>query len=180
MGGNDNINRSKTMETVIANPYSVKNVKTFMGREGYGFECSLYKDGKRLGVVTDTCDGGGMLQMCLKDNEERVLEDYCKLLPAETSEFPVTPPPREGEYKGKMESITIDIDPCIFVGRLVDKFETTKQYKKWCKKQTVFRVDGDDEGSFRTLDHLFTDRIKDHLVKKYPDCGLYIVNEHLT
>ena len=34
-----------TTETI----YTVKNVKNFQGREGDGFECSLYKDGKRIG-----------------------------------------------------------------------------------------------------------------------------------
>jgi len=152
------------MKTAVKNPYSVKGVKSFQGMEGLGFECSLYKDGKRIGTVTDVCDGGGYLQCNLKEGEEEALEAYCKTLPSETSE----------EY-----DITIDIDPCIFMSRLVDEFETNKTYKRWCKAKTVFRIDGDDEGSFRTINHVFDDKVKALLEQKYPNQGLYIVNEHL-
>ena len=38
--------------------YTVKNVKSFQGLEGQGFECSLYKDGKKIGTCTDTASGG--------------------------------------------------------------------------------------------------------------------------
>jgi len=156
------------METAIANPYSVKGVKSFMGREGHGFTCSLYKDGKRLGEVTDVCDGGGMLQMNLKTRkDESELEAFCTTLP-------------QLSYMHKDEEHFYNSDPCIFVGGLVDKFEANKTHKRWCKKQTVFRIDGDKEGEYRTISNVFDARVKAHLEKKYPDNGLYIVNEHLT
>ena len=157
------------METATAtkNPYTVKGVKSFMGREGHGYECSVYKDGKRLGTVTDVANGGGMLQMNLKTREDEAeLEAYCKALP-------------KLSYMHEDKEHFYDNDPCIFIGGLVDKFEQMKTYKRWCKKQTVFRIDGDKEGSFRTISAVFTDKVKAHLVKKYPDNGLYIVNEHL-
>ena len=61
--------------------YTVKNVKSFMGREGYGYSCSLYKDGKNIGTVTDTADGGEADPQ-FKHLEERVkeLRDYVKLI----------------------------------------------------------------------------------------------------
>ena len=38
--------------------YEVKNVKTFTGREGQGFECTLYRNGKSVAKVVNTADGG--------------------------------------------------------------------------------------------------------------------------
>ena len=38
--------------------YEVKNLKTFNGHDGGGFECSLYKDGKRIGTVFNAGYGG--------------------------------------------------------------------------------------------------------------------------
>jgi hypothetical protein len=138
-----------------------------MGREGYGYECSVYKDGKRLGTVTDVANGGGHLQMNLKTREdEAALEAYCKTLP-------------QLSYMNDGKEHFYDSDPCIFVGGLVDKFEANKTHKRWCKKQTVFRIDGDKEGEFRTISAVFDARVKAHLDKKYPDKGLYILNEHL-
>lgn len=56
--------------------YSVKNVKSFTGREGYGFEASLYKHGKRVGSITDVADGSGQLQYNMKHEEIKAFQDY--------------------------------------------------------------------------------------------------------
>ena len=37
--------------------YEVKNVKSFRGMEGYGFECSLYKAGKRIVDIPSESSG---------------------------------------------------------------------------------------------------------------------------
>jgi hypothetical protein len=38
--------------------YEIKNLKTFNGRDGGGFEATLYKDGKRIATVfNDGCGG---------------------------------------------------------------------------------------------------------------------------
>lgn len=62
--------------------YSVKNVKTFMGNKGYGFNASLYEDGKRVALVIDDAWGGCLqFQWSDKDVEKRIaaekrLQDY--------------------------------------------------------------------------------------------------------
>jgi hypothetical protein len=38
--------------------YEVKNVKDFIGLEGHGFACTVYKDGKKIGEAVDTAGGG--------------------------------------------------------------------------------------------------------------------------
>ena len=58
--------------TTKAPIYTVKNVKTFTGMEGLGWECSLYKDGKRLGTVLDDAHGG-MLIFHIDKAEEKIL-----------------------------------------------------------------------------------------------------------
>jgi hypothetical protein len=37
---------------------TVKNVKTFTGREGIGFNCDLYLDGKQIAQVLNDAGGG--------------------------------------------------------------------------------------------------------------------------
>jgi len=145
--------------------YSVKGVKSFMGQEGLGYECTLYKDGKRIGTVTDTCDGGEMLQMYLKGDGEKALEAYCLTLPKNT----FTSDGKEHSYH---------IDPCIFVGRLVDKFETDKRNKKNCKTKTLVEVEENGEKVVYAYKCKFSQEIKQKIKDRdYPDTDVVFVNE---
>ena len=148
--------------------YTVKNVKSFRGMEGYGFECSLYKDGKRIGTVTDTADGG-MLNFYFNDrSEEKILDDFCKTLPKWGSEYGNT------EY---------DTDADIFVNNLVNKFEEDKRWKKKCKTKTIVKVTPNDslkkkeiweyKRDFQTV----TPEIRQNIVKQYPDANVEFINE---
>ena len=40
--------------------YQVKAVKTFHGHDGHGWECKLYRDGKRVALVVEDGWGGGL------------------------------------------------------------------------------------------------------------------------
>ena len=53
--------------------YSVKGVKTFRGMEGTGWECSLYKDGKKIGTVLDDAHGGPLM-FYIPQKEQRLQE----------------------------------------------------------------------------------------------------------
>ncbi len=67
----------------------------------------------------------------------------------------------------------------MLMARLVDKFEEKKQFKSWCKKQTVFRLDGDKKGSYRTLSRVYDANMKAYLEKKHIGKGLVIINEDI-
>lgn len=145
--------------------YEVKNVKSFMGREGYGYECTLYKDGVRIGTVTDTADGG-CADYYLNKGEKELLDTYCKTLPKVDS----------GLDCGDEDS-TIDVDADIFVARLVDEYEKSKEMRGWCRKGTIFRINGMEEGRYRSLKSKFSQQVKEYLEKKYAGQGLVIMNE---
>ena len=49
---------AKAVEVAVGHGYSVKGVKTFRGNEGYGFNATLYKDGKAIAFVYDDANGG--------------------------------------------------------------------------------------------------------------------------
>jgi len=140
--------------------YTVKSIKNFQGREGTGYSCSLYLDGKKIGTVTDTA-GGGETDFYLDNGEKEKLDAYCKTLPV----------------KKFSENMTIPTDCDWFVSDLVDEYEKQKKYRKWCKKETVFRIDGDKKGSYRVINKPYSDDIKKALEKNYAGKGLVIVNE---
>lgn len=60
---------------------------------------------------------------------------------------------------------------------IFEEQETKRRIKGWCKKSTVFRLHGDEDGVWRTVKSLFSAEVKDWLVKKYGDKIDVIANE---
>lgn len=87
----------------------------------------------------------------------------------------------------KVEGGGIDLsylDPLeIIIGRIIDNMEIEKQYKRWCKKSVVFRVEGDPEGQWRTLNRAYdpaqAESIRGRLQAKY-GVGVTILNERFS
>ena len=141
--------------------YTVKNVKGFQGLEGYGYECSLYKDGKKIGTITDTANGG-MADYYLDKGEKEILDKHCETLP---------------KIVDKYIPDGMEVDADMFVGGLVDKYEADKQIKRWCKTQIVYTLKGDEENSYRTIKAVFSPKTKELMEKKFANKGLVILNE---
>jgi hypothetical protein len=155
------------MEITKEHKYSVKSVKEFQGREGMGFECTLYHDGKKLGGVTDTCDGGGMAEFRIPREAEEALDAFCKSLPKEKWSMEGA----SGEY---------EIDSTMFVGHLVDEFKLKKQLKRWCKTKVVFRVKNMKEGEYRTVSGQYDKEVKAMILKTYAGQEPEIINERFV
>lgn len=49
---------AKATATAVGHGYTVKGVKSFRGNKGYGFNATLYKDGKAIAFVYDDANGG--------------------------------------------------------------------------------------------------------------------------
>jgi hypothetical protein len=141
--------------------YTVKNVKSFQGREGFGFACSLFLNEKKIGTVTDYGDGG-CLNFLIGKNEKVQLDEYCKTLP------PL-------DFDGRK----INNDADIFVGSLVDAFKNNKKLKNLIKRKTVFKISEDEKGTYRVIGTVFDIKVKTYLENKYKDKGLEIINEKL-
>ena len=109
--------------------YTVKNGKSFMGREGYGYSCSLYKDGKNIGTVTDTADGGEA-DLYLNSRElDDELRDYVNTLPS-----------------FKFEDMDIPQSVETFLDSLIDEYQNAKQLAKLTKNNWVYRFKGKEDG----------------------------------
>jgi hypothetical protein len=57
--------------------------------------------------------------------------------------------------------------------------EERKQLKRWCKRQTLFRLFGDAKGEWRTVKAPFDAKVKAWLVAKYGDNLERIANESI-
>lgn len=139
----------------MKNPYSVKNVKTFTGREGYGMNASLYKDGKRLGMVRDMANGGEFdYDFDWKHVEE--LEEFANKY---LKEHPVIFNGKPMDYGGRD----------VFVDQMIEEFEIEKQHRSWCRKNIVFRLKGDPQDSWRTMKGPASPTMHDYVQRHYPN-----------
>ena len=144
--------------------YSVRNVKTFRGMDCPGFNCSLYKDGKRVGEV-DNDGSGGETCFWFKDrNEKNEFEAYVKSLP------PVHYPPTAASSD---DGLTLEMSGDLYVDQLLEEHDLAKK----CRKKTLFRKPG-EEGWYY-LNRPFGPEEKAWLVAKYGK-DVEILNERLT
>lgn len=164
--------------------FEVKNVKTFVGMEGEGFNCTLYKDGKRIAFVIDSAQGGEYQFQWVDHKLERVDiksfdlkgdEITYKGTPLEkvVVDFVNTLPPEDVDFHD--ETVRVDLD--IFVAHLVEQYEEAKQLKGWCRKKTLFVLKGDEGGHYRTVTAPYGEKVKDFITEKYGDQVEEIINE---
>lgn len=128
--------------------YTAKNIVTFNGMEGGGFNASLYRDGKRVAYVIDDASGGDIIVDWLDKEkaewevtthsgevitvkgtaEEKFLMDYLKTLP-----------PMETNFVGSDgEDVTLDWNIDLFVSEIVNAQITFNKMKKDMKKNVFY------------------------------------------
>lgn len=122
------------------NGIQLKAIKTTRGMEGTGFTANIYLDGKKVGEVFDTADGG-CYNYSYCDNEkkqkviERIKEHFEKHPPVDT--FKVYSTPIENIDMGNLPreaySDMLEPDDCFFSELYVLNLRE-KDYKKNCKK----------------------------------------------
>jgi hypothetical protein len=142
--------------------YTIKNVKSFQGLEGHGFSCTLYRDGKKIGTVTDSAQGG-MIDFFITKEEQEILDNYCKQFPANT-DYGITTP-----YDGEN-----------LICKLVDDFEYVRDVKRGCKTKVIFTVDGDGKNQYKYYKGKFTKQMKKQIMDKNKGKNPVILNETIA
>jgi hypothetical protein len=128
--------------------YQVKNLKTFNGRDGGGFEASLYKDGKRIATVFNEGCGG----CTYYDFTDRTIEEAVR---AELKALAVQNDP---SCEGYAEADDLYID------HLLDCYENNRV----AKKGILFKVDGLQEDM-----RLATGMTIESVLRKYPNAVIW-------
>ena len=111
----------------------VKNIKTFRGMEGMGFNCTLYIDGRKAGMVIDDARGGSY-HYEISGDDYKNLRDYAKSLPHLPCEWKT--------------GVLFEQDLDSIIGKLVDNFENDKRMKRFCKTSLVYSLKTDKPGQF--------------------------------
>lgn len=113
--------------------YTVKNVKTFRGHDGNGFNATLYENGKRVALVDDDGWGGGYNYQWLDPSAEQRLNDFAA----------ASAPVEVNSGGGNIHSFIPTAD-CI-VGKQVDLYLTLNDMKKKMKRKIYFNYPGSYE-----------------------------------
>ena len=167
--------------------YKVTKVKTFKGREGEGFNADLLKDGKKVAEVINDASGGEVDFHWLDFKSPSAFVNNWVGYQGQPTDIRCTP--EEASFyeflRGKAWDIGAGIgrasemvqhDPQSYVGVLVDKFLNDKRFRRLCKTQTLFRLTGDEEGTWHVIKIKFTPVVRARMTTRYPNLDT-VMNE---
>lgn len=139
--------------------YTLKNVKlqNDMSDETQCFSAAIYCDGRKIGAVQNHGTGGSHEYWFPRHEDGEALNKFAQSLPHEF-DFDITDQ---------------------YIDKLLLEWDTTRQLKRWCKKETLFRLKGDQEGAWRRILHTYDPAVKQFIASKYGDQVEEIANERL-
>lgn len=145
--------------------FEIKNYKSAgYGTDGDMFSASLYMDGKRVARVHNGGHGGPDHFDWLDKKAADAFDAHVKSLPPEDCDF--------GTKK-----MTLSVSDEMFVGTLITAFLRKKESTRLTKKATVFRIEGDDNDSYRSIKSGKTREVVDAFIAKtFPDKKVIEIN----
>jgi len=157
--------------------YTVKNVKTFRGREGHGFNATLCRDGKQIALVMDDASGGEADFEWNDRTAERVdihITDHMD----HAFTYQGTPEEKLFVELANSQSYTFDghtsrKNAAILVEDLIE----TARVRRDCKNKTVYRLTSDGEGVERVAKVKYTPEYAAQIRARYGADLIEIVNE---
>ena len=163
--------------------YTLSSIKTFIGREGHGFNATLKRDGKVVALARDDASGGPM-NIDWKDGHHDSKEAYAfevfARMEYEANGGRARHIAQMQEFGLARDTITEQSDADVaedWINRAIDQHATEKRLKRLAKTQTLFRLKGDAEGEWRTIPkHVYSQVVVDHLTKKHGDLLEIIYN----
>lgn len=137
----------------------IKSLKTFRGMEGSGYNASVYSNGKKVFDVIDDATGGELMIDAIGEagkKAEAELKALCATLP-----------------KDESYGVAIDITVDIYLDDLINEYNLQKKLARCRAKATPFRLPGDSEDGYRTINTPDVAKAKAFLDKKFP--GGYVL-----
>jgi len=147
--------------------YSVKKVKSFMGREGYGFNADLHRGKTKVAFAYDDASGGEIRIDWLTGGynggeEGRLLKEHIATLPLVEAEI--------GEGR------TLTIDEGWFISDCVSMYELNKDLRKMrkqCETKTLFRHSNHNYGQYGIVNCSCDDRVRAQLREQHGDVEIF-------
>lgn len=148
--------------------WTLKQVKTFRGREGTGFNANLYRDGNKVATVDDHGNGGPIDVHFLDGNghynvatpESTLLDAHVKALPQE-----------------KCFGTMLDVSVESFLGSLFDDVQEEKRLRRLCKTKIVLKLKSNKPGEVTCISQAYRPVHKAKLEERYGGDLVEIINE---
>lgn len=157
----------------VEDQYGLRGIKTFQGRDGYGLNATLTRNGKAVCTLLDEgC--GGMMFFDWHDRrggasaEEDRFKAFIEIQRAEI------PADKKNEYDMNEREM---FDGEMWVNQKVDEIQNERRFKRICKTKTLFQV-GDEIGSdsFRTIKGVGA-QLQSLIQKKYAGQPVFFLND---
>lgn len=126
-----------------------------LSHETPAFTAKLYMDGKPVALVENRGTGGPNIYNPLKKADQAFRT-----------------------FQGVLTSSESDLEMAVF--QMLDEFEEKQWILSKCRKNTLYRLEGQKEGSYGVVKCPFSAEIKTYLEKKYGSTLVEIVNERLV
>ena len=140
-------NYTESIKIINNSKFSIKSIKTFKGREGYGINANLYYNNKKVAFLLDSGNGG-----CLDIDWDYVLRRGQYISPTIVKEaelylrnlaksLPKTTWGELSEARGRVgidDSMPYDWDDEAIMNVLIDYYSLIITYNKWLKKVVIF------------------------------------------
>ena len=158
--------------------YTVKNVRTFIGNEGQGFNANLYRDGIKVAFVFDDANGGDYSYQW-EDREAPKVDIHI----IGWKDKPVTykGTPEEKKFREFVETLPkvkeelfpegLRVSDDMYMDDLIDAFTFRRTLLRSLKKNYLFQV-GKDVGSIMTYqtikkgEGITKEKVIDYIKKK--------------
>ena len=143
---------------------TLSGVKSHQGTDSMCFTTKLKLSGKAFGSASNSGNGGcNSYWFSDKDLGNEFRADCLKWY--------------KKKYSESTESNPEAMD--FFIASLMDAMETKKIIKRLCRKKTLFRLNTDEEGSWRTIAVPFDTRVRTFIIEKYGET-VEIANEQIA
>jgi len=129
-----------TTATATAIQVELKNVKIAqqLSEETTAFTATVHVNGKRTAIAKNHGHGGSNVYDILDRDRWDALEAHVETLPPLPNEF-------------LPNGLPMSVD--LFVEELLLQWEQDVQLKRWCRKDLVYRLKGDEKGRWRLMPH---------------------------
>lgn len=156
-----------------AGQYSLRGIRTFRGRDGYGLNATLLRNGKAVCTLLDEGNGGMMFfdWYDLRGGESTEADAFKTFIEARRAAIRAD---KTNEY-GMKEREVFSGD--IWVDQEVDRIESDRRFKRLCKTKTLFQV-GDEIGgdSYRSIKGVGAE-VRALISRKYAGKKIFVLND---
>jgi hypothetical protein len=143
---------------------TIKNLKMHQTQDGHAFTCTCYIDGEKAFTVEQDGWGGENFYFPIKPGDLKLLDavqEHAKTLPPVVNPFG--------------DPLPCNLD--LWLEEVINQYLEDKEFKRKCKKKTLFRLKADKEGTYWTSNEPYSTAYADHLRRKYGDALVEIINE---